>query len=164
MKTILNGLKKKLLNPIINALRNGMSQKRLAISLALGITLGLIPFYGVTTVLVGVVAVGLRLDFVVMQAIHYIIHPIQIALIIPFFKAGNFVFNSTTIDFTIREYLAHLKADFWNAISDLWVLNLSAVGVWFLISIPISYLLYKAFFYTIRRYAPALIRKPGGIA
>ena len=155
-------IKKKVLVPIRIALKNGMSQKRLAISLAMGITIGLIPFYGLTTLLVGLIAVMLRLDFVIMQAVHYIVHPIQLALLIPFFKAGNFLIAKNTVDFTVREYITYFKSDFWLAISDLWKVNLSAIIIWMVIAIPLFYLLYMAFMYSIKRYASVLVRKPFG--
>lgn len=153
-------IKNKVIEPIKNAFKSGISHKRLAVSLALGITLGLIPFYGLTTVLVGVVAVALRLDFVVMQAVHYVVHPIQIALIIPFFKAGNFFFPLHGMEFTLKEYIAYFKTDFWLALNDLWKVNLSAIVVWAVIAIPVSYLLYYAFFHSIRRFAPVRVQKP----
>lgn len=155
-------MKRKVLVPIRVALKNGISQKRLATSLALGIIVGLIPFYGLTTLIVGLVAFALRLDFVIMQVVHYIVHPIQLALLIPFFKAGNFIFTRNTVDFSVREYIAYFKTDFWLAFSDFWKINLSAIAVWLVISIPLFYLLYMGFMYSIRRYASILVRKPFG--
>jgi uncharacterized protein (DUF2062 family) len=152
-------VKRKVLVPIRIALRNGISQKRLAISLALGVTIGLIPFYGVTTLLVGLIAVTLKLDFVIMQIVHYIVHPIQIALLIPFFKAGSFLIVRNTVDFTVREYISYFKSDFWLALNDFWKLNVSAIIVWIIIAIPLSYILYFTFIYTIKRFAPVLVRK-----
>lgn len=153
-------IKRRVLLPIRRALKNGLSQKRLAVSLALGITIGLIPFYGVTTLLVGVVAYALRLDFIVMQAVHYIVHPIQIALIIPFFKVGNLFIGDNEVSFTLAEYIALFKSDFWLALSELWKLNLLAIIVWGLIAIPMFYGLYYFFIYSIKRYAHLLIRRP----
>lgn len=152
-------IKRKIVEPIKQALKNRISHKRIAVSLALGITLGLIPFYGLTTLLIGIVAVALRLDFLVMQAIHYVVHPVQIALFIPFFKAGNFFFPFSNVDFTLKEYLAYFKADFWLALNDLWKINLSALIVWAIIAIPASYLLYYAIFHSIKRFAPARAQK-----
>ncbi|MBN1116790.1 MAG: DUF2062 domain-containing protein [Bacteroidales bacterium] len=151
--------KRKVLVPIRVALKKGVSPKRLAVSLALGITIGVIPFYGLTTLLVGVIALALRLDIVIMQVVHYIVQPIQIALIIPFLKAGNFLFTKNSVDFTIKEYLAGFKSDFWVALGDFWKLNLSATLVWLIVAIPLSYLLYHAFVVSIRRFAPVLVRK-----
>lgn len=155
-------MKKKVLLPIRLALKNGISQKRLAVSLALGITIGLIPFYGVTTLLVGIVAIALRLDFVIMQVVHYVVHPVQLLLLIPFFKAGNLLIAKNTVDFSISEYFALFRENFWFALSELWKINLSAVVVWFIISIPLSYGLYYAFHYSIKRYARVLVRTPRG--
>ena len=153
-------IKRKVLLPIRNALKNGMSQKRLAISMALGITIGLIPFYGITTLLVAALAYVLRLDFLVMQAVHYIVHPIQIALLVPFFKAGNFFIAKGEADFTVGEIIVLFKTDFWMALSDFWKLNLSAIIIWGVIAIPLFYGLYYLFIYSIRRYAYSLVRKP----
>ena len=157
-------IKNKVIEPIKKALKNGISHKRLAISLALGITIGLIPFYGLTTLLAGLVAVSLRLDFVVMQAVHYIVQPIQIALIIPFLKAGSIFVPSTGVEFTIKEYIAHFKSDFWMALGDLWKINLSAIIIWAVIAVPLFYILYYAFFHSIKRFAPVRVQKPFGKA
>lgn len=157
-------IQRRILTPIREALLNGLSQKKLAISLSLGIILGLIPFYGITTILVGVLAYALRLDFVVMQVVHYVVHPLQIALIIPFLKAGSFFSSNHEVSLTIKEYIALFKADFWNALVDLWKLNLLGIMVWLLISIPLGYGLYRVFVYSIKRYSHLLIRKPAYIS
>ncbi len=154
-------IKRKVLVPIKRALRNGISQRRLAISLALGITIGLFPFYGITTLLVGAVAWALRLDFVVMQAVHYIVSPIQIALFIPFFKAGKIFFNHD-VDFTAGNYLALFKENFWHALSQFWMLNLGAILIWGLVAIPLAYGLYHLFIYSIRNFGHLLFPKRCG--
>ena len=153
-------MKRRVFLPIRKALKNGISQKRLAVSLALGITVGLMPFYGVTTLLVGALAYALRLDFVIMQVVHYIVHPIQLALIIPFFKAGNFFIGQENIEFTVREYISLFKSDFWLALNELWKLNLLAIIIWGFLAIPLFYGLYRFFIYSIKRYAHLLVRRP----
>lgn len=153
-------MKRKVLLPLRKALKNGISHKRLATSLALGVIIGLIPFYGLTTILVGVVAYALRLDFVIMQAIHYVVHPIQLILLIPFLKIGNTVLAKNDIDFTIKEYITLFKTDFWMALSEFWKLNLYAVIIWIIISIPLFILLYRVFFFSIRRFAPVVVQRP----
>ena len=153
-------IKKRVLLPIRKALKNGLSQKKLAASLALGITVGLIPFYGISTILVGALAYTLRLDFIVMQVVHYVVHPLQLALLIPFFRAGNFLAGSKDVNLTLNEYFALFKSDFWHAISELWKMNLSAVIIWVFIAIPLFYSLYRLFIYSIKRYSHLLVRKP----
>jgi uncharacterized protein (DUF2062 family) len=146
-------LKRKVLLPVKNAIKNGISHKRLAVSLALGITIGLIPFYGITTLLVGILAIVLRLDFVVMQVVHYVVHPLQLILLIPFFKIGSIFVANDSVDFSVKEYILLFKSNFWMAISELWKTNLSAIVVWMVVAIPLFYGLYILFHKTITRYA-----------
>jgi uncharacterized protein (DUF2062 family) len=155
-------IKRRVFLPIRKALKNGVSQKRLAVSLALGITVGLIPFYGITTLLVGALAYALRLDFVIMQTVHYVVHPIQLALMIPFFKAGSFFIANDEINFTLKGYIALFKSDFGMALSELWKMNLLAIIIWGLLAIPLFYSLYYLFIYSIKRFSYLLIRKPAG--
>ncbi len=154
-------IKRKVLVPIKRALKNGISQRRLAISLALGITIGLFPFYGITTLLVGAVAWALRLDFLVMQAVHYIVSPIQIALFIPFFKAGN-IFINQDVDFTASSFIALFKENFWHALREFWMINLGAILIWGLVALPLAYGLYHLFIYSIKNFGHLLFLKRSG--
>lgn len=155
-------VRRRVLVPLRQALKNGISHKRLATSLALGVIIGLIPFYGFTTILVGVVAIALRLDFVIMQIIHYIVLPLQIALLIPFFKAGSFFITKNSVEFSLREYITLFKSDFWLAFGEFWKINLSAIIIWGIISIPLFILLHKIFFESIKRIAPVIVPKHFG--
>jgi uncharacterized protein (DUF2062 family) len=157
MKVMIRGwVRRRFIFPIFKALKKGISIERLAISLALGITIGLIPLYGITTLLVGTIAVSLRLNFVAMQAAHYIVHPIQLALLIPFLKLGTSLSQSSEITFSVQQYIGLFKTDFWDAINQLWLANLSAVGIWLIVSVPLFIILYFGLIYTIRRYSVRL--------
>jgi hypothetical protein len=159
-----NWIRRRVLLPIRIALKGGISQQRLATSLTLGVLIGLIPFYGFTTLLVGIVALSFRLDFVIMQIVHYIVHPIQIVLLIPFLKAGNIFIAKNPVDFTIKEYIVLFKTNFWMALGEFWKLNLSAIIVWFILSIPLFIVLHRMFFLSIKRFAPVILPKlPGKV-
>jgi hypothetical protein len=157
---LLSLLKKRVLVPLRISLKNGVSHQKLAVSLALGITIGIIPFYGLTTLLVGTLAIALRLDFVVMQVVHYVVHPLQIALLIPFLKISSHLLSSGAVDFTVMGYISYFRSNFWLALNDFWKLNLLAIAIWFILSIPLFILLYKTFYRSIGRFAPVLVRKP----
>ncbi len=157
MKVMIRGwVRRKFIFPLFKAIKTGISRERLAISLALGITIGLIPVYGVTTLLVGTVAVSLRLNFIAMQVAHYIVHPLQLALLIPFLKLGTSLSQSSEVAFSVKQYVALFKTDFWEAMNQLWLANLSAIGIWLVISVPLFVLLYYGLNYTIRKYSVRL--------
>jgi uncharacterized protein (DUF2062 family) len=77
-------------------LRQGISPQRLALTMALGFAIGCIPVLGVTTALCAVVALGLRLNFPVIQAANWAAAPLQLVLIVPFVRLGGrlFAFSS----------------------------------------------------------------------
>ena len=74
-------------------IRQGVTPEKLALSLSLGITVGIIPLYGLTSLLITLVALGLRLNFAITHIAHYVVHPLQIALIIPFLKLGQIFYG-----------------------------------------------------------------------
>ena len=158
MKMMIRGwARRKIVLPLIKAIKQGISVERLAVSLALGITIGLIPLYGLTTLLVGTIAVSLRLNFLAMQVAHYIVHPLQLALFIPFFKLGTqFLLKTGEVSLTIQQYIHLFKTDFWTALHELWLVNLSALGIWLMLSVPLFIVLYYSLFYTIRKYSVRL--------
>ncbi|MBA7538229.1 hypothetical protein ES705_30503 [subsurface metagenome] len=155
-KNIQGWATRKFLLPLKKAIKEGISIERLSVSLALGIIVGLIPLYGVTTVIVGLIAISLRLNFVLMQVAHYIVHPIQIALLIPFLKMGDAVIKTSEVSFSVHQYIHLFKTDFWSTLQELWLVNLSAIGIWLILSIPLFLALYYILVYAIRKYSPKL--------
>jgi len=151
---------RKILIPIKKTLKKGVSVEKLSASLALGVAIGLIPLYGFTTFLVGVIALSLRLDFVAMQIAHYIVYPLQIALLVPFLKLGDILIYKSEFTFTVHQYLQYFRTDFWSALHDFWLINLSAVFIWLIVAIPLFIVLYYILGFLIRKYFPKHIRKP----
>jgi uncharacterized protein (DUF2062 family) len=70
-------------------LSQGISPRRLALTLALGFAVGCIPVIGIPTVLCAALAVALRLNLPVIQAANYAAMPLQLALIVPFVRMGG---------------------------------------------------------------------------
>ena len=151
-------VKRKLLSVIREGLKKGFTHEKIAISITLGAVIGIIPVYGITTVVVSVLALSLRLNMVVMQAVHYILHPIQIALFIPFFKVGEIFLRGSTVEVSFSEYIHLFRTDFWAGLNELWKLNLSAVIVWGIISIPLYIIVYRLSMNLMRRYVPVLVK------
>jgi uncharacterized protein (DUF2062 family) len=69
-------------------LRQGISPRRLALTLALGFAIGCIPVIGLPTLLCAGIALALRLNIPAIQAANYIAMPFQLVLIVPFVRLG----------------------------------------------------------------------------
>jgi uncharacterized protein (DUF2062 family) len=72
-------------------LSQGISPRRLALTLALGFAVGCIPVVGIPTVLCAALALALRLNLPAIQAANYIAMPLQLALIVPFVRLGRWL-------------------------------------------------------------------------
>jgi hypothetical protein len=75
-------------------LAQGLSSKELALTFALGITLGTIPVIGITTIACTLAAIALKLNLPVIQLVNYVAYPLQLTLIVPYFYLGNLIFSA----------------------------------------------------------------------
>jgi uncharacterized protein (DUF2062 family) len=153
---VMDWAERKFLFPLKKVIKDGISIERLSVSLALGVTVGLIPIYGITTLLVGAMAFSLRLNFIAMQIAHYIVHPIQIALLVPFLKMGDSIVKSSEVSFSLQQYIELFKNDFSGTLREFWLVNLSAVGIWLVLSVPFFIILYYLLIRAIRHYLPRI--------
>jgi uncharacterized protein (DUF2062 family) len=74
---------------VIAWLRQGISPRRLALTLALGFAIGCFPVMGIPTALCAVLAVAFGLNLPAIQAANYAVMPLQLALIVPFVRLGR---------------------------------------------------------------------------
>src|ERR1035441_3975205 len=75
-------------------LRQGISPRRLALTLALVLAIGCIPGLGIPTAVCAVLAIALRLNLPAIQAANYAVMPLQLLLIMPFVRLGGWLFAS----------------------------------------------------------------------
>ena len=75
-------------------LRMGIAPQRLALTLALGFAIGCLPVVGVPTALCAVVAVAFGLNVPVIQAANYAAMPLQLVLILPLSRLGEWMLSA----------------------------------------------------------------------
>ena len=75
-------------------LGQGISPRRLALTLALGFAVGCIPVVGIPTVLCAGLALALRLNLPAIQVANYLAMPLQLVLIVPFVRLGGWIVST----------------------------------------------------------------------
>ncbi len=88
-----NWLQRRLIEPLLSLLRQGMSPARLALCVAIGIVIGNIPILGVSTIICTFIALIFRLNLPTMQLVQGAMAPTQVLLIIPFVRVGRMDFT-----------------------------------------------------------------------
>ena len=89
-------------------LRQGISPRRLALTIALGFAIGCIPVLGVPTVLCAVLALLLKLNQPAIQAANYAAMPLQLILIVPFMRLGKWIFGFGPAHLQFSDSLRHI--------------------------------------------------------
>jgi uncharacterized protein (DUF2062 family) len=98
-------LHRRLVRPVLDLLRQGVTPEKIALSLALGVALGVFPVLGSTTALCALAALALRLNLPAIQIVNYFVYPLQIALLIPFFRLGERLFRAPIFPFPFRRFM-----------------------------------------------------------
>jgi uncharacterized protein (DUF2062 family) len=134
-------------------LRQGISPRRLALTLALGFAIGCIPVVGIPTLLCAALALALRLNLPAIQAANYAVMPLQLLLIVPFVRLGGWLTASRSQPTIQLGLLLHMPPA--RLASQVGWLAGQAVLAWAVIAVPSVLLITFALTGLLRRI-PAL--------
>lgn len=150
-------LPKRLLQPVVRLLRQGVTPEKIALSIALGVTLGVFPLIGSTTLLCAGAAFAFRLNLAAIQLVNYLVYPLQLALLIPFLRAGSSL-AGTPAAFSLSQILELSRSDVPRAVSTLCAATLGAVALWALLCPVVAAAIYFTLAPALRRLAAAMNR------
>jgi uncharacterized protein (DUF2062 family) len=126
--------RRRIARPIAELLRQGVTPEKMALSLAIGVALGVFPVLGTTTALCALAGLILRLNLPAIQVVNYFVYPLQIVLLIPFFRAGEQLFGAPHLQLSVTQILAMVRTSFWSATRFLWTMVWHAAVVWCLVA------------------------------
>ncbi len=126
------------LQPILTS---GLTPKRLAATCSLGIAIGTMPLLLGTTLLCLVIAARFRLNQLLLQTVNYLVYPLQLSLLVPFYTLGNhwFTWGTPIPDHLLANPLTHSNDI---SVGLAGSLTLKAVAAWLVTVSPTSVFLY----------------------
>lgn len=119
---------------LIAFLKMGITPEKLALCIALGCAFGMIPAIGTTTILCTLTAFILRLNLAAILVVNYFVYPIQLALLLPFIRAGEWLFGSEHLDLSAELIQLGMKEDLLKTVVSLGPTMIHALLAWFLIA------------------------------
>jgi uncharacterized protein (DUF2062 family) len=122
-------LRCRVLRPLLRLMRGGVTPRRLAWSLALGIVIGINPSVGLTTLLVILLAWTLGLSQVASQIGVHVVAPLHLLLFIPFIQLGVYLFHTRRLPMS-RKQIEHLSHHPWRLFHEIWQWEWHALIVW----------------------------------
>jgi uncharacterized protein (DUF2062 family) len=153
--------RRKVVRPILEFLRQGLTPEKLSFTIALGITLGVIPVLGSTVLLCTLAAIAFRLNLAAIQLVNWLVYPLQLALLIPFYRIGGWIFRNPPSEFSLVRILAMIRTDLLHAIATLWTVTFHAVVAWLLLGSIATGLLYLPLVPALRGMQSRLRPAPG---
>ena len=134
-------IRRKFSKLIKNLFVQGVSPRKLALTISLGIFIGTVPIVWGATLICVVLAVVFKLNQPGIQAANYLVYPLQIALIVPFYRLGAGMFPwgpSISPDIFSQGIKNALMGNF----IPMAAATLKALAAWFLIAAPLAIVLF----------------------
>ncbi len=106
----------KLKHTLVAYLKQGLSPHELALTIALGVIVGMFPVQGASTLLCLLIAFLLRLNPVVIQLANYASIPLMLLTIVPFYTIGNQLFSPIDNNWNTEEIICLFRSGYVSAL------------------------------------------------
>ncbi|WP_188559036.1 DUF2062 domain-containing protein [Hymenobacter glacieicola] len=143
--------RRRVVQPLLGILRQGLTPRQLALMATLGTAFGLVPMLGVTTLLATFAAVRLRLNVAAILLIAHLWSPVQLLLIIPFMSRGAKLWGSHGPELTLAKLQYLFSHDWVGALQLLWHAIVGGLALWAVACVLIGPVLYFILLPILRR-------------
>ena len=130
------------LKPFLQLLRQGISPEKIALTIALGIILGITPVLGSTMLLCTFAAILFRLNLPAIQLVNGVVYPLQFLLLIPFYRLGGWMFRADVSTISLGGVTALIREGVGHAVQTLWVVTMHALVAWLVLGMAALGILY----------------------
>lgn len=131
-------------------LSQGLQPRELAASIAIAVLIGVFPIYGTTTAIIVFLAWRLPLNLPLMLFVSYLLTPLQLLLIIPLMRVGEWLFGFPYLDLDLASLQRAFQTSFFNTISMFSGRLLLSIAGWFLLVGPLTLGLFILLFQVFR--------------
>jgi uncharacterized protein (DUF2062 family) len=133
-ESIREWVRRQVLRPLLRMLRGGVTPRRLAWSLALGMVVGINPSVGLTTLLVVLLAWAFGLSKIASLIGTHVVSPLHLLLFIPFIEIGVYLFHTRRLPMD-RKQLEHLSHNPLRLLHNIWQWEWHALIIWAVIAV-----------------------------
>lgn len=99
--------------PLVALFLQGLTPDRVALTFAVGSACSLFPFLGFTSLLNLGAGLWLRLNQPLLQTLNQVLGPLQLLLILPYVRLGEWLWRASGDRFTVREMLEVFRDASW---------------------------------------------------
>lgn len=145
---------RRLLQPIRQQLTQGITPDRIALTIALGFGLGIFPILGSGFLLCAIAAWALKLNQPIIQAIGTLAYPLQLVLLLPYYRAGEALFHLPPVPLSIPVLIQRFFENIPLFLKEYGMTGLRGILVWALTAPFAAALLWLILRPLLRRASP----------
>ena len=138
---------------LLGQLRQGITPEKIALTLGIGLVLGMFPILGTTTALCLALGALLRLNQPLLQLANWAAAPLQLPAIYLFVRVGEHLTRTAPVPFAIEALIGRFRAAPLQFLRDFGMTGVRAVLAWLLIAPAIVALIYALALPPLRRLA-----------
>lgn len=138
---------------IVAQLMQGVTPPKMALTIALGFSLGVIPVLGITTALCAVAAIRLKLNQPVIQLVNWLVYPLQLAWLLIFVRIGERIMQAPPVSFSIPELLQKLHESPLKFLQVFGVAELHGAVAWLFIAPFLTAITFSVLLLPLKRLA-----------
>lgn len=153
-----NWWQRRIAGPVRQQLTQGITPDKIALTLALGFTLGIFPILGSGFLLCGLAAWALKLNQPIIQGTGTLAYPLQLVLLLPFYRAGESLFSIPSIPLSIPQLLTRFFEDIPRFLQEYGMTGVRGILVWSLLAPAVWAALYFSLRPLLRRVASRLAK------
>ena len=144
---------RRVVDVVLAQLRQGITPEKIALTVAMGMTLGLFPVLGSTTLLCFLAGLMLKLNQPIIQLVNYVVYPLQVAGIYFFIRIGEWLTRTPPLQFSIAGLIQQFRAAPLHFLQEFGMTALRGVLAWTLMAPVAALAIYFLLLPVLRRLA-----------
>jgi len=141
---------------IRSLLLTGITPEKLALSIVIGLVIGVFPILGTTTLLCAAAAWMLGLNLPAIQLVNYLSAPLQLICLFPFIRLGEAMLGTSAPEISAEQIASLSLSDVPEAFTRLGATGLHAAAAWLLITPALGVVVYYPLTAWLRRIDRAI--------
>lgn len=143
--------RRRVLDLLLAQLRQGITPEKIALTLAIGLVLGLFPIFGTTSALCLLAGLWLKLNQPMIQLVNWFAAPLQLPGIYLFVRIGERLTRTPPVHFSIAGLVQQFRAAPLQFLQQFGMTGLRAILAWLLIAPAVAAVVYVALLPPLRR-------------
>jgi uncharacterized protein (DUF2062 family) len=145
---------------IIGQIIQGVTPQKIALTIALGLSLGIFPILGTTTALCSIAAIGLKLNQPIIQMMNWIISPLQLSLILVFIRMGEWIVHVPLISFSLPQLIEKFHQSPSQFFREFGMAGVHGIIAWLLIAPFLTLMAYAVLLPLLKKLATVKVSFP----